>query len=447
MSAIAVFDIGKTNAKLVVFSERGELLAERRSAQKTVLRDGLLTLDVDALDSWLRPALAELRAAHGVSNLMISTHGCCFALLGEQGLAMPILDYEQEVDAATRAAFDAASPPFSETFSPNLPAGLNFATHIFLRQTRSGDAFSKVGTILTYPQYWSWRLGGAAASEVSYLGCHSHLWAPLANDFSSLAKNQNWAPKFPPLQRAGAVLGEQGGLTIHNGVHDSNAVLYFYRSLGFEDFTLLSTGTWVIGFNPALPLEQLDQQRDMLANVSVDRQPVATARFMGGREYDVISGGSRIAVTQIMLETAIATRQMALPAYAEGGPFPGRKGSWHGQAATSEADRAAVATLYVALMMNEMLKLLGSSNDVIVDGGLTHNEALLATLASLRPGQRFFVNAEAEGTAMGAAALAFEALGKTEVFKPKLTPVSPWQVQGLADYAGEWLQLCRAGST
>jgi len=28
----------------------------------------------------------------------------------------------------------------------------------------------------------------------------------------------------------------------------------------------------------------------MLANVTVDGAPVATIRFMGGREYDVISG-------------------------------------------------------------------------------------------------------------------------------------------------------------
>ena len=211
-----------------------------------------------------------------------------------------------------------------------------------------------------------------------------------------------------------------------------------YRSLGFEDFTLLSTGTWVIGFNPRLPLEQLDQQRDMLANVSVNHQPIATARFMGGREYDVISGGSRITVTQQMLEQAISLRQMARPAFAEGGPFPGRKGSWLGPEAESEAARAAVATLYVALMMNETLTLLGSSNDVILDGGLVHNQALVATLAALRPTQALYINSEAEGTAMGAAALAFAALGKTNVFSAKLRRITPWQVEGLQHYAKAW---------
>lgn len=438
MTALAVLDIGKTNVKLVAFSDTGSLLAERRTTQKVVQRDGLKTLDVDALEQWLRPNLAELQAAHAITGLMISTHGCCFALVGKQGLLAPIIDYEQELDAQTRAAFDAISPPFSETFSPRLPAGLNFASHIYLREQQDPALFSQATAILTYPQYWGWRLSGTRASEVSYLGCHSHLWAPLQYGFSSLTTGRAWAKKFPPLVRAGAVIGQHGELAIHNGVHDSNAVLYFYRSLGFKNFTLLSTGTWVIGFNPALALERLDQTRDMLANVSVDHQPVATARFMGGREYDVISESSRIHVTREMIEHVIARRQMALPSFAEGGPFPGRKGHWHGPAATGEAERAAVATLYIAMMMNEMLAMLGSENDVIIDGGLVHNEALLAILATLRSAQAFYSNADAEGTAMGAAALAFEALGKTGVFSPKLTPVTAWPVTGLEVYAREW---------
>jgi L-fuculokinase len=31
-----------------------------------------------------------------------------------------------------------------------------------------------------YPQYWAWRLCGAAASEATSLGCHTDLWHPVA---------------------------------------------------------------------------------------------------------------------------------------------------------------------------------------------------------------------------------------------------------------------------
>ena len=37
----------------------------------------------------------------------------------------------------------------------------------------------RADAILSYPQFWGWRLTGAKVSEVSYFGCHSHLWRPL----------------------------------------------------------------------------------------------------------------------------------------------------------------------------------------------------------------------------------------------------------------------------
>ena len=90
--------------------------------------------------------------------------------------------------------------------------------------------------------------------------------------------------EIPAVCAAGALVGEREGLGVHNGVHDSNAAFYYYKSLGFSNFTLISTGTWVIILNPDCPLDRLDPARDMLANVTVDGAPVATIRFMGGRE-------------------------------------------------------------------------------------------------------------------------------------------------------------------
>ncbi|RWP29017.1 MAG: carbohydrate kinase, partial [Mesorhizobium sp.] len=89
------------------------------------------------------------------------------------------------------------------------------------------SVFAAAKSILGYPQYWSWRFGGRAVSEVSYLGCHSHLWAPRKRDFSSLVDAEGWRRQMPAFERAGAVIGEQRfgvaarPIAIHNGVHDS----------------------------------------------------------------------------------------------------------------------------------------------------------------------------------------------------------------------------------
>jgi len=396
MTELAVLDVGKTNAKLIAFSRDGKILEQLRHPQQVVTDNGLRVLDVDGIFNWLETALAELRGRHDLSELMVSTHGATCALIGEgNALAAPILDYEQDFPAEVSAEFSRIAPPFSETYSPDLPSGLNFARAIFFQEWADPTLVKRARHLLTYPQYWTWRLSGALASEVSFLGCHSHMWNPLTGRFSALAVDRGWAAKFPPLTPAGALVGERDGLGVHNGVHDSNAAFYYYKSLGFSHFTLISSGTWMIIFNPDCPLDRLDPARDMLANVTVDSEPVATIRFMGGREYDVISGQARQEVSAEMLQRAIAHDQMALPSFAAGGPFPAHLGRLVGPASESAADRAAIATLYVAMMTAECLDLVSSAGDLILDGGLAHNVALCATLAALRPGQSLYRNTNA----------------------------------------------------
>ena len=445
MTELAVLDVGKTNAKLIVFSPDGKIVEQLRHPQEVVTSGGLRVLDADGIFAWLTTALAELRRRRHLGGLMISTHGCSCALIDADGkLAAPILDYEQEIPAAAKAEFAPLAPPFAETYSPELPCGLNAGRAIFFQEWLDPTLARRTRRMLTYPQYWGWRLSGAFASEVSFLGCHSHLWNPLARQFSSLAVKRGWAEKFPPFAPAGALLGERDGLAIHNGVHDSNAALYYYRSLGFSDFTLISTGTWVIIFNPDCPLDRLDPKRDMLANVAVDGQPVATSRFMGGREYDVVSGQARLEVSEAMLRSAIAGDQMALPSFAAGGPFPAQAGRLIGPAPRTAAERAAIATLYVAMMTAKSLDLVGSTRDIVLDGGLAHNAALCATLAALRPEQTLYCNTNAEGTAMGAAALAYRALGRASVFPREIDKVEPWRLPGLAAYFARWLERVEA---
>ena len=447
--ALAVFDLGKTNAKLVLFSETGELLAERRTHQGSRPVDGLRCLDVEGVEGWLRAALDDLGRSFDLTGLMITTHGCAFALIRDGRLAAPILDYEQPVPPDADRAFADVAPPFAETFSPDLPGGLNFARHIFLREWLAPGMVSGADHILSYPQYWVWRLSGALASEISFLGCHSHLWNPLAADYSSLVDQMGWRAKFPALRPAGEVLGTMrvGGrdLPVHNGVHDSNAAFHFYLSLGFSRFTLVSTGTWVIVLNPDCPLSALDPARDMLANVTSRGEPVATARFMGGREYDVISDHARTVVADEVVAAAVAEGRMALPSFAPGGPFPGSTGRIDNLSGRPD-DRAALATLYVALMADIALDNLNSVGDVVIDGGLAQNRALLGLLAALRPGQRLYSTTSPEGTAMGAAALAFKAQRKERVFPSRLALVDGHAPPGLGAYRVRWRERAAPAS-
>jgi len=439
---VAVLDFGKTNSKLFVFGQDGRILDERRTQPKWTRQDGFSVLDEADLHDWALGAVTDAVENHGVQGVMVSGHGCTFALVNDVALTHPILDYEQEPPAEIAARIDRSLPDFAETFSPRLPLGFNYGRHMLWLQEVDADAFVAAKSILGYPQYWSWRLGGRPVSEVSYLGCHSHLWAPRRQDFSSLVDAEGWRGQMPAFARAGAVIGERllGGaarpIAIHNGVHDSNAALHAYRRQGLGRLTVVSTGTWVVVLNPDCPLDVLDRDRDMLVNVDVDGGPVPTIRFMGGREFAAISGGWQGAIPQGAIQQAIDAGIMALPSFAPGGPMPDRPGRLVGRTPDASG-RAAAALLYVALMVDLCLDLIHSQDTVIVDGGLNTGGLLAGLLAELRPGQAFLQGATLEGSATGAAALAFESVGR-EFAAEAPEPVDAARFGGLSGYRDAW---------
>ncbi|MBB3457380.1 sugar (pentulose or hexulose) kinase [Rhizobium sp. BK313] len=441
---VAVFDLGKTNSKLFVIDGDGNVIAERRTKPVWRAFGDIRVLDDAALFAWMENELAQSVEAHGVRHVTFSGHGCTFALIGDNMLRHPILDYEQEPPALVADRIDTLIPSFSETFSPRLPLGFNYGRHVLWLADRDPRTLEATEAILAYPQFWSWKFSGRAVSEVSYLGCHSHLWAPLADDFSSLVDGQGWRSKMPDFAAAGSLLGTHqvtlgDGSTVdvcvHNGVHDSNSALFYYRSVGFDEFTLISTGTWVIIFNQACPLNALDRRRDMLANVTVDHAPAATIRFMGGREYDVASDGWTEHISIAAIEAVIAKASFALPSFAAGGPFPDFEGRFDGPPVSGE-DRAAVALLYVTLMTDLSLDLIRSENDIVIDGGLVKAELFAPMLAALRS-QTVFTSANPEGSAFGAAALVFRQAG-LRPFSNETEKVRPANIKGLENYRREW---------
>jgi sugar (pentulose or hexulose) kinase len=446
--ALAVFDLGKTNSKLFVFAPDGTLLDERRTKPVWKPFRGRNVLDDDRLFSWMRTELAEVVAAHDVGGMTVSAHGCAFALVRGTELLHPILDYEQEIPQPTAKIIDPMLPDYSETYTPWLPLGFSIARHIYWLATEEPQTFAATEAILCYPQYWGWRFAGRPLAEWSYLGAHSQLWAPLKRDFSSLVDRLGWREKFSEIAPAGAVIGEarieladgtSRSISVHNGVHDSNAALAYYRMTGLTGFTLVSTGTWVIIINLDCPLGALDRERDMIANVTVDGEPAPSLRFMGGREYDLISDGWNRPISQEAVERVMARGIFAMPSWAAGGPFPEIRGHIVGGEVEGE-ERAAVAALYVLMMTDLSLDLIHSDNLLVVDGGLAKIDLLTAMLAQLRHRQTVVHSTTSEGSATGAAALAFKALGRSP-FRDETVPIAASEVSGLETYRDRWREL------
>lgn len=448
MKHIAVIDIGKTNAKLALV-EAGSLreIAVETRPNRVLPGPPWPHFDLEGHWDFLLHHLAAFHAAHGVDAISITTHGASAVLLDAGGdLACPMLDYEHPGPDALAAEYDALRPAFAETGSPRLPMGLNLGAQLHWMLETMPGLRDRVAQVLTYPQYWGFRLTGVAATDVTSLGCHTDLWKPWQGGFSALVDRLGLAGKIAPARRSGDVLGRlrpdlmaQTGLPavpVTCGIHDSNASLYPHVLGRAAPFAVVSTGTWVVCMAVGGRAVPLNAARDVLVNVNALGAPVPSARFMGGREYELIRQGSDVQPVAEDVAQVLRSGLMILPAVEPGsGPFPGRVMRWTA-APVTEDQRIAALSLYLALMTETCLGLIGAEGPAIIEGPFARNAIYLAMLASLRPGG-VETASSATGTAAGAALLALGAGSAPASHRVAPRP----DAAALADYAARWRAL------
>jgi sugar (pentulose or hexulose) kinase len=449
---VAVLDVGKSNAKLVLFDLEASQELAARIMPNQVRGDGPYPhFDVDGIFDFALDALAELARIAPIDAISITTHGASAALLGGEGLALPVLDYEHDGPDALAVAYDEIRPSFAETCSPRLPHGLNLGAQLHWQAQSFPEQFAKVDRIVTYPQYWAWRLCGVVATEVTSLGCHTDLWNPRERRASSLASRLGWDQLIAPTRFAFDALGPldadiarrvglAADIPIYCGLHDSNASLLPHLLQHRPPFTVASTGTWVIVFGVGGTLDGLAAARDTLANVDVFGRPVPAARFMGGREYDLLTGRAQAEISDAdlaqVLERSITVQPAIVPA---SGPFPHARGGWSGDSEPQQPSlRAAAATLYLAMMTETCLELAGSAGLIAIEGPMAQNLVYCRVLATLT-GRAVHAMAGTTGTSAGAASLARGLPSKGAVSSQPASPVTPLtDSERLRHYAETW---------
>ncbi|MGH8189405.1 MAG: FGGY-family carbohydrate kinase, partial [Steroidobacteraceae bacterium] len=359
--------------------------------------ESIRQLDVVEIERWLLRSLQQAPQRDRVSVIVPIAHGAAAVFIDRAGTVVTAPDYEDPIFEAVRYEYEHERDSFAETFSPGLPLGLNLGRQLFFLEQRRSEQFAQIAHGILYPQYWAWRLSGVMASEVTSLGCHTDLWYPRQRNFSDMARRRDWSRLFPQLRIAGETLGtvtaeiaRASGLRpdcrVVCGIHDSNAS-YLEHLLArprATPFTVISSGTWTVIMANAADPSRLVADRDLLANVDARGEIVSTARFMGGREYEVIAA-SDAAPDEDALTNVLQRHVMAVPAFARGGPFMAHPGKVLHAGELSAAERAALATLYTVLMSELLLENLGASGDVIVDGPLAQNRFFGPLLAALRP--------------------------------------------------------------
>ena len=454
---IAVLDVGASNSRLLLFDREGKFLAERRRGSPHAEGPPYAALDAEPLLDFAAEVLPDFDRELPVDVVVPCAHGSALACLNAEGdLALPVMDYQAEPPQEIVVGYETVEPDFAEVFAPTNPMALTLGRQLFWQETAFPEAFAKVATILPWGQYFALRLGGRAVSEVTALGAQTHLWDVRRNEFSSLARQHGWDLRFAPLARAWDEVGPlaarfrgetfRGAGRVLAGIHDSNANYLRYLAAGLRPFTLLSSGTWIIGFDTETAIGELDPRHDTATNSDVYGRPVACCRFMGGREFEVLAEGAPAEAADIAaVEGLIARGTLALPSFTDsGGPLPGTGGNGRieGPAPEEAATRAGLAALYCALMTAESLEALRSASPVIVDGPFADNALYLGLLAALRPGQPVRASRSGEGTASGAALLGLAAEdGSLPRVPVELEEVAPLVPAGLEAYRETWRGL------
>ncbi|MEY4761573.1 MAG: hypothetical protein RLZZ200_1429 [Pseudomonadota bacterium] len=405
-----VLDVGKTAAKLSLWSPDGRMLAKREHLNATVSGPGYRALDVAGIEGFLRDGLREFAGIAPVGAIVPVAHGAGFALLRDGRLALPPLDYEQPLPESLAAAYDRERDAFELTGSPRLPDGLNLGAQLFYLESLHPELFARGSVILPWAQFWAWHLSGVAASEATSLGCHTDLWQPARSAPSPMAVRRGWADCLAPLRRASDCLGTltadwaaRSGLSpqvrVYCGIHDSNAALLAARGfpqIGNQDSTVLSTGTWFIAMRSTpTPVDTsgLPVRQDCLVNVDAAGRPVPSARFMGGREIELLTPGGGVRIDDpdsqpgllAALERIHDPLQIPFPTLVHGtGPFPEGRGGWVREPADATT-RLAATSLYAALVTDRMLDLIGTQGRLLVEGRFAAAQGFMRSLATLRP--------------------------------------------------------------
>jgi len=455
---ILIIDIGKTHVKLHVLNSVLDSVFSKQMENVVDISNLYPCVNITHIWQWLMSTIKEATSRYQISAMSITTHGATAALINRNqkdngSLVLPILDYEYQDITKDTVEYTSLRPKFSDTFSPNLPVGLNLGRQLYWLNKRFPDEFSTATDILMYPQYWAWRFTGQRASEITSLGCHTDLWSVAENDYSSLVDKLSCRKLFPKILSANADLGSisrdlrvELGLSedchFFSGIHDSNASFLRY-CLTKEDvpFTVVSTGTWTILMAKQVPLKNLVESKDMLINIDATGKPVACARFMGGREFEIICKLTGASVDEDFnesnLQKIIDAEVFALPDFSGGsGPFGGNKSQIVGP--IEQIKGIALATIYCALMIDYQLDMLEAKGDVFIEGAFLKNPLLCSLLAKCRPHQKILLSKDSTGTVQGTAYLTQRDSIENKIH---LSQAKQLNLTSLTNYRDNWRAL------
>jgi sugar (pentulose or hexulose) kinase len=294
----AVYDIGKTNKKIVLFNEDFKIVSEIEVKFAEIQDDdGFECDDIVRIEQWIKESLGRLVHSdkYDLKAVNFTTYGATLVYLDESGKRLtPVYNYLKPLDEKISESLYKRHGGRDEfcrrTASPALGMLNSGLQPLWLKATKP-EVFARIKHILHFPQYLSYIITGKIYSEHTSIGCHTALWDFDNMDYHPWVKVYGLNLPAPvPVETLNEVEFEGKKIMVGIGIHDSSSSLvpYFLSSQG--KFLLISTGTWCINMNPfnteILTSDQLD--KDCLCYMSVTRQPVKSSRLFLGHLHETV---------------------------------------------------------------------------------------------------------------------------------------------------------------
>lgn len=296
INVIAIFDIGKTNKKFILFDDAyTEIFQTVTKFPEIKDDDGDNCEDIISVISWMKHVFNQIKndQKYNIKALNISCYGASLVYLNEKlEIILPVYNYLKPLNTEFENLFVEKlkiwPTLFLDTSTPYL-LNLNAGVQILRLKIEKRTIFNKVKYILHLPQYLSFLFSGMLASEITSLGCHTLLWDFGKKDYHSWVKEENIHLLFPPIYTTKNTFNSESlDVKIGIGIHDSSAALIPYFEAIKEPFILISTGTWSISLNPfakeALSKNDLDEGG--LCYLSVTSKSVKASRLLAGMFHE-----------------------------------------------------------------------------------------------------------------------------------------------------------------
>ena len=235
-TVIAIFDIGKTNKKLILFNEDLRVVSE--TEQKFVEipdDDGFECDDIDLIEKWIKESVTRLVHSdkYDLKAVNFTTYGATLVYLDENGKRVtPLYNYLKPIDEKISEnlykRYGGRDEFCRRTASPALGMLNSGIQPLWLKAVKP-DIYARIKHILHFPQYLSYILTGKIYSEHTSIGCHTAMWDFDNMNYHPWVKDQGWnLPEPAPVDTMNELEIDGKKVQIGIGIHDSSASLAPY---------------------------------------------------------------------------------------------------------------------------------------------------------------------------------------------------------------------------